>query len=99
MAPPGVSRHAVDWRAGGMRREESGDVQPPLPRDFGLAPHMTGMFDGAATNAYYFVFWRRDGTVLKRSDSAGDNIPLPARPTSFTPQIARMRGAWRELYH
>ena len=84
------------------REEMPGDGAqefPPPRRELVLPAHVSALFDGEATNTFYYIVWRRDGTVLKRSASAGETVPLPARPDPITAQLARLRGNWRESYH
>jgi two-component system OmpR family sensor kinase len=54
------------------------------PREFRLPQRQAQLFDETDTNGFYFVIWRRDGSVLARSTNAPadarDTLPFPPRP-------------------
>ena len=77
---------------------EGGDDFPPPRRELLIPPHVSALFDGETTNAFYYVLWWRDGMPLKRSDSAGENVPLPERAAPLTSPVGRTRGNLRESY-
>ncbi len=69
---------------------------PPAPIQRRLSPEELNLFEGSATNAYYYVVWARDGWLLSRSDSAPQDIPQPPRGTDVNE--TRVRGARREMF-
>lgn len=80
------------------------DSPPPRPRRSGEEPPQPGfhlnerdltLFEGDATNAYYFVVWHREGRELSRSDSAPENVSRPA--ASGGENFPRLRGDAREF--
>ena len=76
------------------RREEGRDGRPPP--EIRLRPEHARLFDGDSTG-FYYVMWWRDGHVVSRSANAPADLAMPARGAE--PQVARMRGALRELVH
>ena len=74
------------------------DLLPPAPFPRRLSPQELSLFEGPATNAFYYAVWARDGRLLSRSVSApgGGEISRPSQ--SLQPDEARMRGTLRELF-
>ena len=66
----------------------------PLPRR--LSPQELSLFEGPATNVFYYAVWTRDGRLLARSESAPLGSYQPSRSTQ--PDEARMRGTLREMF-
>jgi len=69
------------------------------PRDLRLSSEAASLFDEGRTNAFYFVVWSRDGTLLRRSTTASAEVPIPKRVAGDTRTHTRMRDAFREAYH
>src|SRR5438552_1552699 len=72
---PGESRPG---RFHGPNPEPGGSLPFP-PRDFHLSPQDLTLFEGSPGNAFYYLIWVRDGTVLSRSDSAPATVSRPTR--------------------
>ena len=72
------------------------DFLPPAPVERRLSAQDLNLFEGSATNAFYYVVWTRDGRPLARSDSAPLEVSHPARGPEVNE--TRMRGTLRELF-
>ncbi|MGA2864487.1 MAG: HAMP domain-containing sensor histidine kinase [Verrucomicrobiota bacterium] len=83
------------------RPPERGPDQPPgdrpgegrrrfEPAEFRLrmreAIEKAGSLDAGQTNAFYYVLWQEDGTVLAQSAGAPKDVPLPERIAPAEPQ-------------
>jgi heavy metal sensor kinase len=73
-----------------------GDFPPPAALPRRLYPQELSFFEGAATNAFYYAVWARDGRLLSKSESAPEDVSQPLR--SSQQDEARMRGTLRELF-
>src|SRR5439155_4692134 len=74
-----------------------GFLRPPT--EFHLPPLQARLFDESDTNGFYYVVWLRGGKELARSSNAPADVPRPLDATPRPPQLPRMRGAYRELFH
>src|SRR5437867_1261188 len=83
------------------------DFPPPGPgpemhlraREFRISPEVSNLFDDTGTNAFYFVVWSRDRTLLKSSTNAPGDVPLPDRRSGNTLTHTRLRKTLREAFH
>lgn len=79
-----------------------GGPPPPAPgpvRDFRLAPERAAMFEPSDASGFYYVIWRRDGSVGARSPGAPKDITKPVSPKAdATMQGERTRGLMREAF-
>ncbi len=66
----------------------------------------SGALEGIQTNAFYYVMWQEDGSVLARSPGAPQSVPLPEPPGSVESApgpgdrkepFTRTRSQFREL--
>jgi signal transduction histidine kinase len=78
----------------------------PGPREFGarnrkieISPETMALFNEADTNGFYFVFWNRDGKVLRQSTNAPAGLESPDRPGNDTSIHHETRDAGREAWH
>ena len=76
--------------------------RPPPPgadREFRLPPGRGAMFEPTDGASFYYVIWRRDGSVWSRSGTAPEDIGMPDPPRpGVTAQAERTRGHFREAY-
>lgn len=63
-----------------------------------------GALEGGQTNAFYYLVWQRDGTLLASSAGAPGNVPMPAEPEAVQRDtgdrpgtVTRTRGEFREF--
>lgn len=84
----------------GPRGPAAGPPPPPgTVRQFSLPAARAAMFDPADGGGFYYVVWRRDGTVWSQSSSAPADIEKPALPRgSEGAQTERTRGNFREAF-
>jgi heavy metal sensor kinase len=86
-------RPPPEWAA--THPPEQPPNQPPEPRPpdpaailskIRAAIEQPNAQDAGDTNAFYFVLWNRDGSVLARSPSAPPNVPMPQGTPPAQPQ-------------
>jgi heavy metal sensor kinase len=70
---------------------------PPPPLEARLSPRDLSLFEGAPSNAFYYVVWQRDDREGSRSASAPPDVPRPKRVAQ--PRDSRLRGTIRERFH
>lgn len=62
-----------------------------------LPLEMRDLFDPAASESTYLVFWDGNGQVLFRSANAPESLGFPPPPPPDRDKLPRMRGSFREL--
>ncbi len=73
---------AVTDSLAGPRGAGGPPPSPGVPREFRLSAARAAMFDPTDGKGFYYVVWRRDGSVGARSSGAPAGIERPGRPTS-----------------
>ncbi|MEO5912903.1 MAG: HAMP domain-containing sensor histidine kinase [Luteolibacter sp.] len=76
--------------------EEEPRDGPPQPPGFGSSA-VTGLFDSGEAEPFYYQVWTRRGTLLDRSSTAPDDIPLPGGSKDLE-KSASVRNGFRELH-
>ncbi len=97
----GELRQRIRVLAEGLRGPRGGaGPPPPAPvRQFALPAARAAMFDPAEGGGFYYMLWRRDGSVWARSAGAPPEIEKPALPRgSEAAQTERTRGIFREAF-
>jgi heavy metal sensor kinase len=73
--------------------------EDPRRRKVFLSASTLGLFNEADPNGFYFVFWSRDGDLLKKTANAPAGVEFPERESVETVIHRRTRDAFREAYH
>jgi heavy metal sensor kinase len=71
----------------------------PGNRQIRLSATTGNLFDETDTNAFYYAVWSSDGSLLRASANAPENVPLPAALSRDTSTHTRTRCEWREAFH
>lgn len=67
-------------------------------RDFRLTADQEELFNHATADGFYYSVWSRDGTLLRRTANAPQDLGIPPHNGRDTSQHHRSRDAFREAY-
>jgi heavy metal sensor kinase len=71
----------------------------PGPKEFRLPASGEELFETNRPDAFYYVAWYRDGSLLRQSANAPEGQERPLRDAQDTRRHFQMRDGFRELYH
>lgn len=97
---PGSEGHGPERRPGFGHQHDPGAWRQHMQEVIAHA----GALEAGQSNAFYYIVWQQDGTLLARSPGAPDSVPMPVEIETAAHQkddrsgaVARTRGEYREF--